>query len=307
MNVAIVLVTYNRLEKLKLALDKYESQTKLPKYILVVNNASTDSTANFLDKWKNKLVNGVNKIVLTTPKNLGGSGGFAFGIKEACHLECDFLFLADDDAMAEKNMLEELNKGYRKLVEKRKKVAALCTSILNYNSYEYMHRCIVKKGLFDVKFKGVPDAEYDKEYFKIDILTFVGACINKNAIKKIGNVKQEYFIYFDDSEFSMRLNKVGDIYCIPASIMHHDVGTNRGGTWKDYYDTRNWIDMVKEYYPRRILYGSVLIMYLKRCSLLAVIIKKRNPMYRIMCKRALRDGLQGNLGLNEIYTPGKKI
>ena len=31
MNVAIVLVTYNRLEKLKLALDKYESQTKLPK------------------------------------------------------------------------------------------------------------------------------------------------------------------------------------------------------------------------------------------------------------------------------------
>ena len=44
MKIGVVLVTYNRLEKLKIALKSYEEQTVLPKYILVVNNNSNDGT-----------------------------------------------------------------------------------------------------------------------------------------------------------------------------------------------------------------------------------------------------------------------
>ena len=46
MKIGVVLVTYNRLEKLKIALKSYEEQTVLPKYILVVNNNSNDGTRN---------------------------------------------------------------------------------------------------------------------------------------------------------------------------------------------------------------------------------------------------------------------
>ena len=50
MKFGVVLVTYNRLDKLKIALECYEKQKYLPKNIIVVNNASTDGTKEFLDK-----------------------------------------------------------------------------------------------------------------------------------------------------------------------------------------------------------------------------------------------------------------
>ena len=53
-NVAVVIATYNRLEKLKIALTHYEKQLLLPKYIIVVDNNSTDGTDIYLSEWKNQ-------------------------------------------------------------------------------------------------------------------------------------------------------------------------------------------------------------------------------------------------------------
>ena len=51
MDIGVAIVTYNRLEKLKIALKKYENQTILPKYIIAVNNNSNDGTKEFLNEW----------------------------------------------------------------------------------------------------------------------------------------------------------------------------------------------------------------------------------------------------------------
>ena len=51
-SIGVVLVTFNRLNKLKNALTCYDKQTYKPKYIIVVNNASTDGTYQYLEKWK---------------------------------------------------------------------------------------------------------------------------------------------------------------------------------------------------------------------------------------------------------------
>lgn len=48
MNIAVVLVTYNRLDCLKITLQRYASQTLQPAYVVVVNNASTDGTEAYL-------------------------------------------------------------------------------------------------------------------------------------------------------------------------------------------------------------------------------------------------------------------
>ncbi|KRM63949.1 hypothetical protein FC14_GL000165 [Ligilactobacillus agilis DSM 20509] len=305
MKIAVVLVTFNRLNSLKIALEKYASQTKLPQYIVVVDNASTDGTADYLDEWKKIYIDGVSKIVINSKKNLGGAGGFALGMKQCYDLDCDYIFLADDDAMPDKNMFYELEKTEKALLGKR--IAALCTAIYNNGIHEYMHRCIIKKDIFGIKFKGLPEKLYKNSFFKVDILTFVGACINKEVAKKIGNIKEEYFIYFDDSEYSIRLNEEGDIFCIPSSIMYHDVESDRRSSWKDYYDTRNWIDLVKTHYSKPVLVGAIIKMYLKRVSILAKFARNRSKAHRKMCRIAINDGLQGNLGLNKEYGPGKKI
>lgn len=308
MNVAVVLVTFNRLKSLKKALEKYERQTRKPKYILVVDNASQDGTAEFLQEWKNENIKGISKNVVFSHKNLGGSGGFALGIKEASSFDCEFLFLADDDAMAEPDMLEKLNKGYVTLLNAGKtNISAFCTAIYNFDKHEYLHRCKVKKGLFGIKFFGIPEKYYNRQFFQVDILTFVGACISKSAIKVIGNVKTDYFIYYDDSDYSMRLNQVGDIYCIPASVMHHDIGNNRIASWKAYYDTRNWINLVKNYFSKYELFCTIFKTYIKRCSIVAKIARDRSKKFRKMCLKAIKDGLNDNLGINNEYKPGKEV
>ena len=61
--IGVVIVTYNRLEKLKIALKKFENQTKKQAYILVVNNASNDGTLEYLNDWK-KNKSAYNKFVI---------------------------------------------------------------------------------------------------------------------------------------------------------------------------------------------------------------------------------------------------
>ena len=75
---AVVVVTYNRLELLKECLKQVENQTVPAKRIIVVNNASTDGTAEYLRECKEK-----NKQyrTITCMENLGGAGGFAKGIQ----------------------------------------------------------------------------------------------------------------------------------------------------------------------------------------------------------------------------------
>ena len=51
-DIGCVIVTFNRLEKLKKTLNIYARQSLLPLYLIVVNNASTDGTDKYLEEWK---------------------------------------------------------------------------------------------------------------------------------------------------------------------------------------------------------------------------------------------------------------
>lgn len=51
---AVVVVTYNRLELLKECLKQVENQTVPAQKIIVVDNASTDGTAEYLREYKGK-------------------------------------------------------------------------------------------------------------------------------------------------------------------------------------------------------------------------------------------------------------
>ncbi len=110
MKIAVVLCTYNRLDGLKIALQKYENKTVQPDFIVIVNNASSDGTRECLGVWKEKKAP-FKKIIIHNEKNTGGSGGFSRGVEEALNLDCDYMFLADDDAYAEPQVLEELHKA----------------------------------------------------------------------------------------------------------------------------------------------------------------------------------------------------
>lgn len=305
MKFAVVLVTYNRLECLKIALKSYENQILLPSHIFVVNNASTDGTEEFLQQWAMEKYAPFEKEVINTQSNLGGAGGFARGIERALQTECDFLFLADDDAYAEENTLSELTNAYARSCN-QEEVSALCTAIFRYGKLDATQRGHIHKTAYKVEFHATTEAEYT-EPFRVDTLSFVGAALKCEAVRRIGLPLKEYFIHFDDVEYSMRLARVGDIYCVPSSIMNHDTEETVKITWKNYYSLRNEIFTLKIHYPRRYYYCAVILAYIKRCSLLARLLKKRTPAQAKMYRTAISDAMHGRLGMHEVYRPGVDI
>ena len=98
--VAAIVVTYNRLEKLKNVLASLEAQTRLPEHLVIVNNASTDDTAAYLAEYERDftLKDKVRITIVTLTENAGGAGGFSAGMRKGYELGADFVWIFDDDA-----------------------------------------------------------------------------------------------------------------------------------------------------------------------------------------------------------------
>ena len=81
--VAIIVVTYNRLELLREEIVSLRKQTYQNTQIIVVNNGSTDDTLAWLEKQAD--------IYTITQGNLGGAGGFFTGMKYAAENGFDYV------------------------------------------------------------------------------------------------------------------------------------------------------------------------------------------------------------------------
>ena len=71
MKITAVVVTYNRLDKLKKALSCYEEQANFLFSLVIVNNNSTDGTDIYLQEWEN-VTHIANHHVITLHQNMGG-------------------------------------------------------------------------------------------------------------------------------------------------------------------------------------------------------------------------------------------
>ena len=99
--VAIV-VTYNRRDLLIECVNALLNQTEQVD-IMVIDNASTDGTEGALQGYRDqKHVQYIN-----TGKNLGGAGGFNFGIRKAYEQGYKYFWIMDDDTIPAENALQE--------------------------------------------------------------------------------------------------------------------------------------------------------------------------------------------------------
>lgn len=305
MKFGVVLVTYNRLDKLKIALECYEKQGYQPKNIIVVNNASTDGTKEFLDKWQ-KQKSKIEKRIINLNNNTGGSGGFHVGLNASLELDLDYVWVSDDDAFPIDNCFEKANDFLN--THKDKNISAICGTVLNRGKIDIVHRRNLKKyGCFLVQ-TFIPKRKYQKDYFKLNLFTYVGTFISVKKMKEIGITKENYFIYCDDTEHSYRMSTVGDIYCVPEIQIVHDGPLNNGKdgvNWKLYYGIRNSIDFVKNSFANRYYCTYKIYFRLKYLAMITLLWPHKKAGYRLVSD-AIKAGKEGNLGLDQKYRPGWK-
>lgn len=288
--IGVVIVTYNRIEKLKKALDSYESQNRKPAYILVVDNGSTDGTANYIEDWMERQEEIQHKGIILK-ENLGGSGGYYKGLQFAKDLDAEWIWVADDDAYIALDGIEILEKWIERL--KKKKVAAICGSVWRKGKIDTWHRRRVIKKWYGILEERVSEEEYKKDIFFITLFSYVGTALSKEALIQAGLPNRDYFIAYDDSEHSYRIRKQGKICCIPSIKIIHDTNLTTGFTWKTYYNIRNKIHAYIQHMGKKqaiLQSGYYFIRYIFQ--------KKK---IRQLIKDAIWDAWKQDMGFHQKY------
>lgn len=107
--VAIVVLNWNGINDTLKCLDSLLDQTYTNKYVLIVDNGSTDNSKILLDKYRKKHQDLVD--VIYNPVNYGFAGGVNAGIKRALNAGFEYVALFNNDAVADKNWLKHLVKS----------------------------------------------------------------------------------------------------------------------------------------------------------------------------------------------------
>lgn len=296
-SIGVVIVTYNRLEKLKTALQSYEAQKYKPQYILVIDNHSTDGTDDYLENWEQESYETEHR-VLRLVENIGGSGGFYEGLRVAETMRADWIWVADDDAYPEKECFQILVNHVKCYGDNG--VSALCSAVYTEDQIDTWHRRRFGKRYGAILVENrISVLEYEKEFFELDLFSYVGTLIKKEAIIAAGLPKKDFFISYDDSEHSIRIRKQGKILCLPdAKVIHDTVDAHENLiTWKKYYVLRNKVYSYKLHFGKVQSSLQVLYYYIKN---------RKDAVLSEMTKKALYDAERGILGMNEIYKPGWK-
>lgn len=208
--VVAVVVTYNR-KKLLIECVRHLEAQSVNCDILIIDNASSDGTADALSNYSQKV------IYINTGKNLGGAGGFSFGIKKAVELGYDYLWILDDDTMPSTTALECFLKRSNEL---EGKYGYLSSKVLwKDNSVCVMNR--QKK----TKWKKIKDFDAPQ---KIQYASFVSLFIEATTVRHVGLPYKEFFIWADDWEYTRRISKKYPCYYIPESIVNHWCISNVG-------------------------------------------------------------------------------
>lgn len=241
MNYSIIIVTYNRCDLLKECISCALNQTIPANHIIVVNNASTDTTKEYLDSFGDARV-----IVEHMQENTGGAGGFYMGMQTAHLLGDEMHIIIDDDAMLSPDFAEILIGKAQEFP----KIMAFAGSVLTDGNVVAEHRQIIKRPGY--RMKKIEAAQYEKDIFYCDTASFCGLMIRDKVIELVGLPEKKYFIWYDDTEYCIRIRKFSNIMVVPKAKLNHKVlaGSSewpRSYTWKDYYGIRNRIHMVKKH------------------------------------------------------------
>ncbi len=217
MKVYVVVLNWNGKEFVEKCLDSLQRQSYKAK-IVVVDNGSTDGSMELIESEYPEIH------LIKESVNHGFAGGVNIGIKYAIKNGADAVALFNNDAVADKNWLREL----QKVLVSNKKIAAVTPKLLSHDG-----KHIDSTGDFYSTW-GLTIARQRDELAKNAVNKqeeVFGACAGASlyrvsALQDVGLFDEKFFAYYEDTELSFRLQlrdwKI--IYC-PAAVATHATGT----------------------------------------------------------------------------------
>ena len=283
-NLAVVIVTFNRIEELKKTITAVYNQGIDYTNIYVINNNSKDATKETLEIH----YPAINAIHLQN--NIASAGGFAKGMEVAYEHGFDWIWLFNDDSRPVKGTLE----SFIHYLQKDSNIGLLKIANTNENNQAVL-----------LYWNGVRKPKYvalSNEIVKTDLITFDGCVISRKLIDKIGYCDPLYFMGTYEFDYCLKAKDVGfEIYTLPNGLIEDGKLGGKDGTppWRQYYNTRNhlWLaidrksfEIFKGWFIRELKYTYAILFFSNK--------KKERLIFKM---RAIRDAVLNRRG--KIYNP----
>ena len=223
--IAAVIVTYNRKELLCECIKAVLAQKPVPAPepvlshkpfpagksivpdILIIDNHSTDGTKEAIAACKS----GNDRILyFDTGSNLGGAGGFQYGIRKGVELGYDYLWLMDDDCIPRPGALAALLKH-----EPKHPYGFLTSKVL------WRDGSVCKMNVQRAKLT-VNVSDFSKGQVQpVVMASFVSLFLRTDVVRELGLPIREFFIWTDDWEFTRRISRKYPCYLVTDSVVVH--------------------------------------------------------------------------------------
>lgn len=237
--VSIIISNYNGREYLKDCIASLERTTYPNKEIIVVDSGSTDGAADVVEKefpW----------VRLIRKKKIGVGEAINTGIRSA---QGEILVLdLNNDEVVSRNWLEPLVE----ILVDNPEVGIACPKRYLWNTSDLLDSAgdRIWLGICYARGHNQRDSERYHRVEEIDSAPVIAT--RKDVIDKVGLFDEEYYIYGEDVDFSLRTKIAGyRIVFVPESVQYHKVsGTvGRQSPARLYYNARARILWIRKLYP----------------------------------------------------------
>ena len=292
-SVAIIILNWNGLDDTIACVRSLLQISDQRFQIILVDNDSTDGSSDELERLFPEIV------LIRRRVNDGYAGGNNEGIRYALQHGAEYLLILNNDVVVEPNFLVPMIK----VLNDRPEVGVVTCKA--YFAGEKGKIYSTGGTLSTLRCTGIslPTTLADKE----GEVSFISGCVlmvRKKVFETVGLFDEEFFMYFEDTEFSSRVGKSFKLFYTPAGVVYHKSGA--GGHWTNYtefylyYNTRNRFLAFRSehwFYQLYVIAFSLALALVKSILIFSYGLPRRrrdDSLKRIRAIwRGLKDGLAG--------------
>lgn len=239
-----------------------ENQNKIN--IVFVDNCSTDDSYS---RIKEEFCNDI--FIIRNDKNLGYAGGNNIGIKYALNNHSDYICVLNNDTIIQEDffgiLIEKLNED--------NKIGFISPAIEEYSQDIIQSTggdINLKRGVVTANNFGAKRVDLEK-IIECDYIG--GACMffRSSFIEKIGLMPENYFLFFEETEWCYRAKNIGyKNICVTSTYVKHkgSASINKTSGLSEYLMERNRIVFLKRNYTSRLkCYCSIMYLFMKNIYL----------------------------------------
>ncbi|MCP4216727.1 MAG: glycosyltransferase family 2 protein [bacterium] len=236
--VSVVMLSYNRCADVIEGVGELLSRDYTNLEILVVDNGSADDTTQVVKKTFPQ-----PQVKLIALENNIGIAAYNIGFNQA---QGEYIVILDDDSFPGKRAITRMVEEF----EKNPELGVVAFDVRHYDEYN--------------KNESAEETHRENTTCRYQLaFNGCGVGVRKSVIQEVGGYPEEFFLYWNEQDLSIRVLNAGyKIQWFTDIISYHKYSpTNRESLRGPFYYTRNLYWLIWKYFPVKKLLKDTLRMF----------------------------------------------